>query len=421
MAIPLDLPDRRLEKVPVFLLGGVNLVRSLGLAGIPVIVASCDPEEPAFASRYCAGRCLLPPLDAGEGAIEAVVRLGDRLSTIYGRRVPLMYGADEYLELVYAHRTRLERYFRILVNDAHVADALIAKDRFQSFAEAHGLPVPRSLRWEGDGPGTVKGTAGPVLVKPASKVGWHDSPFRKRLFDDAKARVYPSGAALAADAMMGMHRERLLFQEYVAGDDTCIWSYHAVADDRGQVLDHFVGRKLRTYPTRTGESSFIELVRDEELSALGAKVAAELPLKGAFKIDFKKDARTGRWYLLEINARFNLWHYLGARNGVNLPRVAYDYMLDGERPEAPGRYATAFRWLSLELDARAFLDLRARGELGLAAWLWSIAISRNIYNLFAWRDPGPWLRFWHLRLARRWGRGSTRFLSLVRQWRSTAS
>jgi predicted ATP-grasp superfamily ATP-dependent carboligase len=421
MAIRLDLPMQRLDRIPVLLLGGVNLVRSLGLAGIPAIVASCEADEPAFASRYCVGRCLLPPLDQGEAAIEAVVRIGDRLSALHGRRVPLMYGSDDYLALIYAHRQRLQRYFLLLLNDADVAEALITKDRFQAFAESRGLPVPRSLAWQGEGPDSVAAAAGPVLAKPSNKVDWHDSPLRKRLFHDAKARVFPSGKALAADADAAMFRDQLTFQEYVPGDDTCIWSFHAVADERGEVLDSFIGRKLRTYPTRTGESSFIELDEDDELSALGARIAAQLPLKGAFKIDFKKDPRSGRWYLLEINARFNLWHYLGASNGVNLPRVAYDYMLEGARPIAPHCYATEYRWLSLELDLRAFLELRARGELGVFAWLASILASRNVYNLFAWRDPGPWLRFWSHRFSRRWGRGSNRFLSRVRQWRSTAS
>jgi D-aspartate ligase len=187
------------------------------------------------------------------------------------------------------------------------------------------------------------------------------------------------------------------------------------------VLDSFIGRKLRTYPSRTGESSFIELDDDEELSRLGAEIAAKIPLKGIFKMDFKKDSRSGRWYLLEINARFNLWHYLGAHNGVNLLRVAYDYVLEGTRPLNPRQYGTDYRWLSLELDLRAFLDLRRRGELGVFSWLVSILSSRNIYNLFAWGDPGPWILFWTHRFARRWDRGSRRIVSMVRQWRSTAS
>ena len=416
-----SLPLHRLDRVPVLLLGGVNLVRSLGAAGIPAIVASHDMGEPAFGSRYCAGRCLLPPPDRGEAAIEAIVSIGDRLAAMYARRVPLMYGSDDYLELIHAHRERLERYFLLLLNDDEVARALLVKDLFQGFAEARGLPVPRSLAWDGEGAENLAGAAGPVLVKPSNKVDWHDSLMRRSLFRDAKALIFASGAEAATDPGVAAFKDQLTFQEYIAGDDTCIWSFHGYADDAGQVLDSFVGRKVRTYPTRTGESSFIELAHDEELNRLGTEIAARIPLKGVFKMDFKRDAASGCWHLFEINARFNLWHYLGARNGVNLLRVAYDYLLDGIRPAVPRSYGTAFRWLSLDLDVRAFRELHARGELGLARWLASILGSRKVFNLFSWRDPGPLLRFWAFRVVRRWNRGASRFSSLVRQWRSTAS
>ena len=421
MTIALDLPLHRFDRIPVLLLGGVNLVRALGRAGIPAVVASCDAHEPAFASRYCLGKCVLPPLDHGEAAVDAIVRIGDRLSSLHGRRVPLMYGSDDYLKLIYAHRDRLQRYFLLLLNEPEIAEAMLAKDQFQSLAERCGLPVPSSLSWEGKGPGTVAGHAGPVLVKPSNKADWADAPLRRQLFHDAKALVFDNGAAAAADAVVALYRDQLTFQQYIPGDDTCIGSFHGFADEKGRVLDSFVGRKLRTFPPLTGESSFIELDHDEELAALGRDIAARLPIKGVFKMDFKKEPRTGRWYLLEINARFNLWHYLGAYNGVNLLRVAYDYVLEGTRPQSPQAYATGYRWLSLELDARAFLDLHSRNALGTASWILSILLSRNIYNVFSWSDPVPLAKLWVHRFGRGWSRGPEKFLSLVRLWRSTAS
>ncbi len=414
MPTQISLPMLRLDRVPVLLMGGVSLVRCLGMAGIPAIVASHDMGEPAFGSRYCMGRCLLPPPEQAEALVDALVRIGDRLAVTYGRRVPLMYGNDDYLEIIHAHRERLERYFLILLNEADVADALLVKDRFQQFAESRGLQVPRSLSWE-----TLDAATGPVLVKPSSKTDWHDSMLRRDLFHHSKALIFQSGAEVRAEPQVATFREQLTFQEYIPGDDTCIWSFHGFADAEGRVIDSFIGRKLRTFPTRTGESSFIELTFDRELQELGAGIAARIPLKGVFKMDFKRDSVSGRWNLLEINGRFNLWHYLGAANGVNLLRTAYDYLLEGARPEVPGDYGNGLRWLSFELDARAFRELHARGELGIFSWLASILFSRKVYNLFAWSDPGPWVRFWAFRFVRRWDRSG--LLSMVRQWRSTAS
>src|SRR5258708_14192083 len=122
------------DRVPVLLLGGVNLVRALGLAGIPVLVASSDADEPAFASRYCRARCLVPPPDREDAALNAIVGLGNRLCGAYGRRVPLMYGSDEWLQLVPAHRERLARYFLVLLSDPLLAQSLIEQARFHSLA-----------------------------------------------------------------------------------------------------------------------------------------------------------------------------------------------------------------------------------------------------------------------------------------------
>ena len=421
MATTPSLPAHVFDRVPVVLLGGVNLVRAVGLAGIPVIVASHEEDEPAFASRYCAAKCLLPSLANGEAVADALVTIGDRMATTYGRRVPLFYGSDDYLKLINAHRERLERYFLLLLNDREIADAMLTKDDFQAFARRRGLPVPAALQWDGEGAGSVAGHEGPVIVKPSNKDGWSDSMLRKRAFGRAKAIVFPNGAMAVADPVLKLFHDQLTVQQYVSGGDSCNWSYHGFADERGHVIESFVGRKLRTFPPDNGESAYIEIAHNDELRALGARLAACLPLKGAFKMDFKQDARTGRWYLLEVNARSTLWHYLGAANGVNLARAAYDWLLEGKRTAAGAVKYPNVRWLSLELDARAFRALRAEGKLGVVGWLASLAFARKVYNIFAWTDPGPWISFWAHRFGRLGARGSARFVTLVRQWRSTAS
>ena len=422
MSSHFEIPGSRFDTLPVVLLGGVNLVRALGLAGIPAVVASADPDDPVFASRYCAGRCILPPWEKPDAAIDAIVGIGERLCAIHGRRVPLVYGSDEALKVIYAHRQRLERYFLLLVSDTCIGEAMLDKDRFQELAASRGIPVARVLAWDGEGPGTLLGTTGPVIIKPKTKHDWHHSPLQERLFGDAKARIFESGTQVRADAGIALYREQLLFQEYVAGDDSALWSYHGVADERGEVIDGFVGRKIRTYPPLTGESAFIELEEDDGLERLGREIAAKLPLAGVFKMDFKKDARTGAWYLLEINARFNLWMYLGARNGRNLVRTAYDFLLDRSRPKDPAAgFARRYRWLSLSLDFAAFREMRRQGDITLGQWLASILLSRNVYSYFAWTDPGPWLRIWTNRVRRVMTRGPRKVRLLVQRWRSTAS
>lgn len=417
--VPLHRFDRR--RPPVVLLGGINLVRTLGMAGIQAIVATSDLEEPALLSRHCTAPLILPPADQHDARVEALVAAGRQLAGAYGCRVPLMYGSDDALELVNAKRERLARYFLFLLSPPDVGEALIAKDRFQALAENRGLPVPRELAWDGIGEDILRNEPGAVVVKPRTKRDWHHSVLCERLFNgEGKARVFASGEEAAAHPVVATFRDLLTFQHFIPGGDRELWSYHGLADEQSEVVLSFVGRKVRTFPAGNGESAFIELAHDEGLEALGREVARRCPLSGPFKMDFKRDPTDGRWYLLEINARYSLWNYLGAANGVNLMRATYDYLVFRQRP-VPSRYGTARRWLSLGLDYRAFRELRAQGALSLPAWIASILRSRNIYNLFSWSDPMPWAKTYAARLQRKLRRGPGRMMTAVRQWRSTAS
>jgi len=381
---------------PVLLLAGPVLVRTLGIAGIPLIVASTDATASAFSSRYCGGRCVLASKDDPDALLCDLLEVGDRLSAQFGRRIPLMYGDDFFLEFIVTHRQPLAERFLFMLPDPHTADALIAKDRFQEFALERGLPVPRSVPWE-----NLAVTALPVLAKPRSKSHWRDSELRERLFiGDSKAVVFPTGREAALQPLIERNRNQLTFQEYVCGDDRQLWSYHGFASDQGKVLASFLGRKLRTSPPVTGESAFIELMHDDERAMFGRQLSERIPLKGPFKIDFKTDSRTGSHALLEINARFNLWHYLGAVNGINLMQIAYDYLLDGGEP-GPRAYSTSKRWVCLRNDFRAYRAMAALGELSFVRWVASILSTNIVYNIFAWNDPAPLLMTWLNRFARK--------------------
>jgi D-aspartate ligase len=388
--------------LPVILLGGLNIVRALGLAGVPVIVAAQNPRAPSTASRYCTGVVELPPLQQNEASRDAVVEALSRAARSYGTRLPLFYDNDDRLALVQDCRAVLAPHFALLLNEPALADALLEKSRFQALAERTGLPVPRRIEWS-----LLAAERGPVLAKPRTRTAWDDSSVRMQLFGGAgKARVFASGRAARSDALLATLADRLQFQEYVPGGDESIWSFHGFAAPGGEVLASFVGRKIRTYPALTGDSSYLRLAGNESLEALGRGIAARLGLAGIFKMDFKRHAETGRFYLLEVNTRFNLWHYLGAVNGVNLPKIAYDYLTEGKRPKESVA-TTRYRWLCLREDWRA----QREGQVGLAGWLLSLAYFPKVYDLFAWSDPLPFVRYWSGRIRGALSRRMTRWLA----------
>lgn len=416
-------------RVPVVLLGDLTLLRPLVMAKIPVIVATADAADPTLKSRHALQHCLLPGLrgEASAESLALLVRLAEQIFAVHGVKPPLIYGSDECLAFIYRHREMIERHFSVVLNDTEVGEALLYKHTFGRLAKERGVRMPRTYGETLDLDEDLASASGPVIVKPRDKVQW--DALRSALFGPhAKARVFTDARELLEHPAYPQYKHDLVVQELIPGGEDRLVSFHGYADERGALLSCFCGRKVRTFPSPNGESSLIELVVDERLVDHGQQVAAALGLKGAFKIDLIHDPRTDVFYTLEVNARFTLWHYLAAADGVNVPAIAYAYLVHGARPE-PQPYLPRHQWLNLYRDYKSFRQQRAHGALDLPSWISSLRRRPRVFEAFAWDDPVPalsWLsgEAWKVftSLSRRL---RTKLLGPVegtpQPWRSTAS
>jgi predicted ATP-grasp superfamily ATP-dependent carboligase len=379
----------RAQRPPAVVLGDLTMIRSLGLAGTRSLVVTNDPRDVALRSRYVVGSSIIPGFDRARApaTLERLLELGRALGTVFGKKSPLFYGTDAHIAFLYAHRAELSEHFALILNDEHVGLALLDKERFAALAEARGIPTPRMVR--------VDEVDGPVLVKPKRKVAWE--PLKRAVFgSNGKARVFATRSEIEA-ARLSTHQSDLVVQEYIPAQTSDLCSFHGFADARGELLAAFCGRKIRTYPHESGESSYIELTTEWDTAKLGAQVADRLGLKGPFKIDMIRDPRTSNLYVLEVNARFTLWSYLGAVHGMNLPHVAYEHLTGAPVPATASK-APRVRWLNFYRDYKSFREQYEKGELGLVRWALSLVGSRKIYETFAWNDPAPFA-FWALGFA----------------------
>jgi len=180
-------------------------------------------------------------------------------------------------------------------------------------------------------------------------------------------------------------------QEYLEGSEAEIFSYHAYVSPRDAVPVSFVGRKIRTLPASCGESSYLELVNNPAVSELGDAVVHKLNIRGPVKIDLKRSPGSNRYFILEVNLRYSLWNYLGARCGMNLPLIAYQDLTDNPVHPKPDRYQTDISWLDWSKDVRAVARYYVpSGQISLKQWLQSL-MRPKIYAVLAWRDPLPFL------------------------------
>jgi hypothetical protein len=107
-------------------------------------------------------------------------------------------------------------------------------------------------------------------------------------------------------------------------------------------------------------------------------------------VQFKRDQRDGRVYLIELTIRFPVWTGLIPAGGVDFPYMFYR-LCAGQRVAAAPAPRTGTLWL----DSRADL-LAMPTYLKDRSWSrWTYHRSRlraDVSAYFAWDDPAPWLR-----------------------------
>jgi len=372
--------------VDAVVIGDLNLLWPVVSAGLRAVFVPRN-ENAALSRRAVAVVRLADPKQNTERAANELAELGRALGT----RPVLYYESDADLLMLSRFSGELGRHFRFLLPPEGLIDELLDKRRFQVLATRHGWPVPRELR-------DKDSLEFPCVIKPASRIGWYDSMVARSL--QAKHKVIKVRAPdefqrwTALMKQQGLH---YLVQEYVEGGDDQLFSFHAFLDRRSRPLGWFVGKKVRTYPLNTGGSTCLELVEDKGLADLGLEILRGLEFRGVAKMDFKRDLANGGFRLFEINARFNLWHYLGAASGINLPLIAHRY-LTGQPVDAARAYRPGLRWVSLRSDILAGLAGRREGRWSSIEWLRSY-LWPAVYDGYSWRDPIPminsialWLR-----------------------------
>ena len=359
-------------------MGDMDLVRPLGLAGIPCAVVA-PPGSPPTHSRFV--RAVIPWTDFWEGTeslLEALVRFG----AAQPEPPVLFYEEDSQLLLVSRHRERLAHSFRFVVADADLVESLVDKGRFLELAERHGLPVPatRRIRPAPASQAPDLGLRFPVVIKPLvrdhrwSAIGGAGKAVLAQTPPALRA-LWPRLSATGVD---------LLVQELIAGPETRMESYHVYIDGRGEIVGEFTGRKIRTFPLSLGHSTALTISDAADVAALGRALALKLGLRGVAKFDFKRGP-DGTLHLLEINPRFSLWHHLGAAAGVNLPALVHADVAG--RPRTHGSRARAgATW------CRPLEDWRAARASGVSALSWTRWMLRCEANAsLDPRDPMPFL------------------------------
>jgi D-aspartate ligase len=362
------------------ILNGLSIARSLGRRGVPVWVTTPPNIKLASCSRYTL-RTLHWPEEDCEAQVAYLLELAERYQLDQWVLFPT---SDESAALLSKFHAELSRRFRVSTPNWNVLRWAYDKRLTYRLAAEERVDYPSTIL-----PGTEADLEGvsfpfPAVLKPAT----HASINR---FTTEKA--WP---AANREELLARYREArdlippdlILVQERIPGGGEAQFSYAALCCD-GQPIASLTARRTRQYPIDFGySSSFVETLDVPEIVAPSRRLLAAIRYTGLVEVEYKRDARDGRYKLLDINPRLWTWSPLGGRAGVDFPYFLWQMRLGRPVPEQTGR--TGVRWIRMSTDVPAAIHEMLRGRMSLGTYLRSLRGPVK-FALMAADDPLPGL------------------------------
>ena len=359
---------------------GLGLARSLGRAGIPVVVLAHDDHLLALFSRYVRRRWVWDGADEAE-RVRFLVHLATRESL---QGWVLFPTDDEAVTLVARHHEVLGGHFRLTVPSWDRLRWAVDKRLLHQLALRLGVDQPWTYLPRCRDELLTLECPYPVIVKPARRERFN------RLTADKAWRVDDGPTLLARfdDACALTDADTLMIQELIPGGSDSQFSYSAFCVD-GRPVATVLARRTRQHPMDFGRAStYVETVDEPAIVEPALRLLAAIGFTGIIEVEFKRDARDGLYKLLDLNPRVWGWHTLCARAGVDFPYLLW-LLIHGEAvPEVRAR--TGVRWVRMSTDLPTAVLEMLRGRLPLGEYARSLRGPRES-AIFAWDDPVPGL------------------------------
>lgn len=359
----------------------LGLIRSLGRHGIPVWVLAGD-HWLGRVTRY-ARRTFAWPQATEADRLAFLIELSRRHQLESWALIP---GEDQDTALIARHHAELDKLFVLTTPPWSVLQWAHDKRLTYRLADELGIDHPWTMSRADRRDVETLGHRFPLIVKPAFK---EDA----NALTAAKAwRVNDRGELLRRydEACELIDPGLVMVQELVAGGGETQVSYAALCGSgrmAGRPVASLVVRRLRQWPVDFGRSStHVETVDLPEVEELAERLLAAIGFEGLVEIEFKRDARSGSYKLLDVNPRIWGWHSVGRAAGVDFPFLMWELLNRRSPPRVRGR--AGVRWVHTVTDLpMALLEMRRR-RLPPLAYLRSLRPPIEA-AVFALDDPLP--------------------------------
>lgn len=361
---------------------GLQTARILTARGIRVTGIAADRRH--FCARTRAVARVVESPTAGERLIETLERLGPELDG----PAFLVPCSDTAVLTISAERDRLAPWYRFVLPADDLVRRLVDKIGFAELAQASDLPIPptRVLRDRADAEAAASALTYPVVIKPGLKTAAWQAATKAKVF-----RVESAPELLETYDRCRAWTDALIAQSWVDGEDTDLFTANVYFDRSSQPLVTFITQKIRQWPVETGTGCLGVEVRNDAVRDETIRTFERVAYQGLGYLELKRDARTGRYLIIEPNiGRPTGRSATAERSGVEFLLTAYRDSLGQPLPEARTQRYRGVKWIYLRRDVQASLVAARGGKLSLRAWLHSMR-GPMVEAVGSFRDPVPFL------------------------------
>ena len=382
-------PTRRVLVLDGDLAPALCIARSLHRKGLSVEIASHHAHPIAGYSRTVCARYRYPdPLEMEDGFIEWIRPL--LTDARYDLIIPV---TERTVTPLLKNRARIDDTRLAMASSKSLA-AVLDKAKTNEIAASLNIPIPlgRLVTNTKDALAAAETLGYPVVIKPVSSVtGRGKGNIQLSVSYALDARELESRVTDA------LRFGQVLLQERFVGEGVGI----ELIADKGQVLYAFQHLRMHEVPLTGGGSSLRASVPIEpKLLDASKRLIAALEWHGVAMVEFKRNADSGDFRLMEINGRFWGSLPLAVHAGADFPAMLYELMTEGQIGEWPA-YRSGIRVRNLERDIY-WHELVARkdapdGLVSVPSWrsvLSDLALvlrAGHRFDVQSWRDPRPGL------------------------------
>lgn len=297
---------------------GLGLVRSLAEDGIMSDVFDTDP---CLAGQSKFATFIQTPNPENE---EEFIQFVIQHAKSQNMKPVCFITNDIWLVPLLKNKVRLEAFINFPMSGWEVIEKLYDKEYLHDLCNVNKFPHPASYFFNSTDEINRRlfDFTFPLIIKPSETIG-----FMEKLGWAARNRIVHDASDLKNIVTemenVGFHNRRIILQEVIPGEVSSLYTFTSYSSAKGKVIAWSIGHKLRQIPPAGGTISAGKVKPNSELEKIGINLIETLGFHGIANTEFKLDASSGEFKLIEINARPGMWNLSALKSGVNLPLLAY--------------------------------------------------------------------------------------------------